>query len=655
MKLKSLSLKVSLIVAVMIAIIIFVIYFMVSSLSDTLVANIAARQAEAANVAFAREMETLQGEAFSRAGRMSYSPDVINSILNGDDAALKNALLFYGSELDLVTVCDTEGNVIVRMHNDTKGDNVLNQRALRIALETGVGISTIEGGTAVGMSTRGSAAIKDFDGNIIGAITAGHDLSRPEYMLNIKAMTNSEVTLFAGDTRLSTTVKDTAGNYVIGTQASDLLKDIVLTQGREYDARIELFGSYYFAHYSPLIIDNQIIGMLFNGLPVDAALDDQNNMMNMVLMIGIVCGLACILLIIFYNFMAVSRPLKKISVYADKIKTGDIGISSSTTSKIDVRSSDEIGMLARSLEQAYNQLRGYVGEIKDRMQGMSEGDLSTESTYDFQGDFVLIKDSINNIVHNLSKTMSEVSNASTQVSMGAKQVADGSQSLAQGSTEQAASVEELSSSVADIALKTKANAEMAGKAASLADAIRNSAEKGSRQMDEMISAVKDINQSSQNISKVIKVIDDIAFQTNILALNAAVEAARAGQHGKGFAVVAEEVRNLASKSAEAAKDTSTMIQDSMEKAELGSRIAGETAVSLTEIVSGINESTALIIEIAKSSEEQSQGISHVNSGIDQVANVVQQNSATAQESAATSEEMSSQSSLLQHMISKFKL
>jgi methyl-accepting chemotaxis protein len=216
-------------------------------------------------------------------------------------------------------------------------------------------------------------------------------------------------------------------------------------------------------------------------------------------------------------------------------------------------------------------------------------------------------------------------------------------------------VRELSTSIADIAQNTKENANMAGRAATLANDIKESAEKGSRQMDEMMTAVKEINASSQNISKVIKSIDDIAFQTNILALNAAVEAARAGQHGKGFAVVAEEVRSLAAKSAEAAKDTESLIADSITKAELGSRIADDTAASLIEIVQGIGESNQLVIDIAKSSENQSAGIEEINKGIDQISGIVEKTSGMAEESAAASDEMSGQSVMLEELISRFRL
>ena len=255
----------------------------------------------------------------------------------------------------------------------------------------------------------------------------------------------------------------------------------------------------------------------------------------------------------------------------------------------------------------------------------------------------------------LNSVFASLATASTQVAAGSKQIADGAQMLAQGSTSQATTMQQLSTSISDISRKTKANADMAVRAAELAGSIMNNAEKGSKQMDEMTDAVKDINQASQSISKVIKVIDDIAFQTNILALNAAVEAARAGQHGKGFAVVAAEVRNLAAKSAEAAKDTGGLIANSIEKAGLGARIADETASSLAEIVSGIGESNQLVSDIARSSEEQSSDIEQINGGIGQVVQVIQQNSATAEQSAAASEEMNGQSIMLEELTMQFKL
>ena len=655
MKIKNLGLKVSLIVAMMIAIIICITLFAVSGQSNILIMELTAQEAASANASFAKELEKLQQDAIQRARIIAYSPEFVNAILEQDEAALREVFDYHGEGLDLITVCDTNGDVIIRAHSDKKGDSVLDQRALVSALGPDQGISTIERGTVAGLSTRGSATIRDHSGNIIGAIVCGHDLSKPEHVDSVKAYTGSEVTIFDGDTRLMTSLTDETGSRVVGTKAGDAVIAAVLDRRENYSQRISLFGHEYYAHFSPLITDEGVIGMLFTGVPIDDALAGQRSMMSAILLIGVVCGIVCVLSIIVFSLIAVSRPLKRIGAFAEKIESGDLGISSASKSTVDVYSSDEIGVLARTLERAYKQMKGYVGEIGERMHCLAGGDLSAESTYDFHGDFVLIKDSINEHVRNLNHTMTEINSSSSQVSMGAKQVADGAQSLAQGSTEQATAIEELSRSISEITEKTRINAATADKTSTLSATIKENAEKGSRQMDEMIAAVSDISEASKNIGKIIKTIDDIAFQTNILALNAAVEAARAGQAGKGFAVVAEEVRNLASKSAEAAKDTGNLIQNSMEKVELGSQIAGETAASLNEIVAGINESSGLITEIAKLSEEQSLSITQINTGIDRVAQVVQLNSATAEESAAASEEMSGQSDVLLQLIAQFKL
>ncbi|MCL2496654.1 MAG: methyl-accepting chemotaxis protein [Clostridiales bacterium] len=365
--------------------------------------------------------------------------------------------------------------------------------------------------------------------------------------------------------------------------------------------------------------------------------------------------LAAAILSIFmaiYMSNMISKPIVSLTKFLDKAGSkGDLSFSKEEKEAIGVFSErkDELGQLTNSTMRFFDEIIG----VSEALAAISNGDITLETNVLSDEDTIGL--SLKNMLEKLNHMFGEINASTRQVSSGSKQVADGAQSLAQGSTEQAAAIEELSSSIAEIAERIKINAETADKTAKLSSSIKESAEKGNLQMDEMISSVGEINEASKNISKIIKTIDDIAFQTNILALNAAVEAARAGQHGKGFAVVAEEVRNLASKSAEAAKDTGYMIQNSMEKAELGSRIAGETAASLNEIVTGINESSQLIAEIAIASEQQSLGIEQINIGIDQVTQVVQQNSATAQESAAASEEMSGQSDMLQQLIAQFKL
>jgi len=833
MKKQSLGLKVSVIVAFMIALIIIFIVLIVSLQSSQLISEITAREADTANTFLAKELQNLQDEAMNYARIIAYSNDVVNAIQTGDEAALKQALIYYGGSLDTATITDAQGNVLSRKHNDQKGDNIYNQFVISTALTTGSGANQIARGSTVGMSTRASYAVKDYDGKIIGAVVVGHDLSNPIYVDTIKQYTGSEVTIFDGDTRLMTTLMNEQGARAIGTKADDNVVDTVLRRKQSYSSQLVIFGRTYYAHYSPLIIEGEAVGILFTGVNIDSALDGQRSMMIMVIVAGVIFGVVCVGALLIFNNYSVTKPLLRLKNLIADVVRGElnVNVNKSNVSKdeigdltldtyklIDIikqlidnlsRLIDEVGvkgeidfridtsgflgsfklladdmnrftetfisdilkvlnnlteisegnfnividkmpgkkvvlnekfdLLLSCLNSIYKEIVGlaggavagrldmradagkykagwaellnelnklmdavsepaveigevmdhisdglfdlrmtgdykgdflklknsvnttvtniasYIEEISDVLRSMSQNDFTRTIKRDYVGSFTEIKDALNEIIETFNTILRNITSSSEQVAAGAKSISESSMTMATGASQQASAIEELNATVLSINENTSRNSVNAKNAEALSDHSKINAAAGDDDMKSMLTSMDGIKESSNSISKVIKVIEDIAFQTNLLALNAAVEAARAGAHGMGFAVVAEEVRSLASQSQAAAKETAAMIEESMRKVDDGTKIADKTAAALRVIVDDIGKVAEIITGIAISSKEQSEAITQVTEGLESITDVVQENSATSEETASASQELSSQADVLRNMVSVFKI
>ena len=315
----------------------------------------------------------------------------------------------------------------------------------------------------------------------------------------------------------------------------------------------------------------------------------------------------------------------------------------------------DFSLVKDALNSTVTTLKGYIGELTYALGEISQGHLSVSIKSEFAGDFAALKESFNESVFAFNQVLSDIDKASEEVAAGTAQLSAGSQVISQGAAEQASALEQLTASLQQISEQTRDNAQNAGAQSDLSQKARENAANGTERMKQLQASMDDIHASSASISKVIKAIDDIAFQTNILALNAAVEAARAGVHGKGFAVVADEVRKLAAKSAEAAQETALLVEGSISKTTAGAKIAKDTAAALADIVSSVEKTASLSAQIASASGEQAVGISQVNKGIEQLSAVVQNNSATAEEAAASSEELSAQAEHLKAMVGRFDL
>ncbi len=404
----------------------------------------------------------------------------------------------------------------------------------------------------------------------------------------------------------------------------------------------------------PLLAESAVIAEQFEDLldteQVDVLANTERTAEVLELLIIILLIVSIIISFAFAVFLTkgITNPIKEVQEVARKMAEGDL------SGHITYESADVIGQLADDVRISLKTLAAYIADIDLVMGEMANGNFTVHLSESFQGEFKDIENSINKLLNGMSSTILKINEMSGRVSGNAEQVSSGSQALAQGATEQASSVEELSATITEISQQITKNAEHAKEASKKSQTAGNQIDISNEQMHEMMRAMGEITDKSQEISKIIKTIDDIAFQTNILALNAAVEAARAGTAGKGFAVVADEVRNLAGKSGEAASSTTMLIEDTIRAVENGSKIAEETAKTLEDAVSVTKEVVTLIDTIADASEKQATAVGNVTIGVDQISAVIQTNSATSEESAAASQELSAQAIDMRRLMMQFK-
>ncbi len=589
-------------------------------------------------------METRKSQALTASYAVSRDGKIISAVTSGDHQALvdRSIALLKEAGVEFLTVVDTEGVVLVRAHEpQTLGDSLASQANIKSAL-TGKAMSAIEKGSAVKLSVRAGTPVLDADGKVVGAVSVGYRLDTNEFVDYVKAQLSSEVTVFLGDERISTTVVNPDGTRAIGTKASEDVSAKVLS-GQGYTGNALVLGHPAMAKYAPIIgPDNKPIGMLFVGTYLTERTATINSfLVTSLSIVGILLLITVPLIIVLVR--RIIKPIKIMVSAAERLAVGDLDVNVS----VDTR--DEM----RDLAVAFNQMIENTRKQSEAIEIISRGDLTID--VDMRSEVDSMNRALGTMLKANNEMFSSIIEAARSVYSGSQQLSNSAQTVAQGATEQAATVQELSSSIVAVTDKTKINAELASDAAALSNGVRENAEKGSTQMDHMMSAVEEINAANKSISKVIGVIDDIAFQTNILALNASIEAARAGQHGTGFAVVAEEVRTLAMKSLEAAKNTAALIQASVDKAEFGLSIAKQTAESFSVIVNEVERSSLIVNTIAESSVEQATALSRINAGVEQVSQVVQSNSAVAQQTAAASTEMSSHAMLLDELVSRFQL
>lgn len=604
---------------------------------------------------FVSSYKTYTLKVGTAAASLINSQETVDAVKAGNQFAMGELLkaAVRNNGLSYAFLTDPNGTVLAASTNDLDLSNFKKLAHVRSALQNKP-LMTNETVTGNNLCICYGTPLLDNE-KLIGVVSTMRSYADAATLDQLKTYTGCEFTVFSGDQRISTTfMKD--GKRQNGTKMPPETVREVLTEKKNIMQQAELFGGSYMASYAPILgPDGTAVGALFAG--TDVSDESRAFRTSVLLSVGITVVMVLLAVVILRIFVKklVRRPLQEVVALANNMERGEIGLADSRAVSLTVRSDNEVGQVAAALQNTVRSLQSYVGEIREVLNAVSGGDLTAETKRDYLGDFSEIKTALNHITGSLNGVFRDIGQAAAAVSARSDQISAEAAALSQGATEQASATEELSATVAEISGHIRKTAQNAKVADSMARQSAMEVEKGNRDVEAMMRAMSDISAASEQIGKIIKTIEDIAFQTNILALNAAVEAARAGSAGKGFAVVAEEVRNLASRSAEAAKQTTALIENTVSLVNGGVKIAGEAAASFREIRSGSQQTTRLIAEISEATGRQAVAVEQVTRGIDQIAGVVQTNSASAEENAAASRELTAQAQLLSDRVGRFRI
>lgn len=639
---------ITLIITVAITSIISVIYF------NNIIMGISEDKALSSMGIVENEMESIKSDLIESVSVLAKDTIIINNLStkNTDELQSYISSLYETSTLNNITVTDLSGTIIASTNDVYKSGVDISKNIIIKSALNGKFLSDIGREPSDFYGINAGSPIYE-NNNLIGAMVVGFKLEDITFVDNMKSIIGNEISVFENDLRVSSTVTQN-GERLVGTRLDPKVADIVINNKNDYIGKADVFGINYITVYKPTFSsDGSVKGVIVTASDYSIV---ENQIFKVVVIITVIAVLSILISIMVmqrYFKLRLKNPLSSVVSAAKAIETGDINEDIINQIK-EIACNDEIGSLAKSMDGAVASVKKLANSIDGYKIALANNDLTYKSdTTIHKGIYFAIIKMVETLFNDLKEILNEINIAADGINSGAEHVSAASQMLAQGSTEQASSIEELAATMSEVADLIKNDAESAVNVSRLAGETGDVVLQGSQYMNELMSAMAEINETSSEIQKIIKAIDDIAFQTNLLALNAAVEAARAGVAGKGFSVVADEVRNLASKSAEAAKNTTLLIESSVNAINKGTLIAKETESALQDVVVKTNKANSLINDISEASQKQSGNIYQVNIGVEQISSVIQSNSATAEQIAASSEELSGQAYSLKEMVDKY--